>query len=308
MKLRRFAICSMIAGILMIGTMISAGATCIGVGTVDGEGLRLRKDASIEAGVITTASKGDTVVVLEEKDGWYKVDYNTQVGYMSAGYVDVVTSVEQDLGWAKVTTAGDPLKLRDGAGTEYDVVTKMNNGASVQILGVKDGWYKITYNDKVGYASSDYITLTQDEKGSRKDGDVVTQTSALGQRILAEAMKHVGKRYVSGGKGPNSFDCSGFTYYCVKQVTGGSTILPPSASTQWYNGPGKRIYSISEMQPGDLFYINDPAYSTGKGITHAAIYAGNGMKVHAANSRTGVVYCALNERDTRYFVGAIRLG
>lgn len=301
---------SVFAGVLMCATMISASATCVGVGTVAGDGLRLRKEASIEAGVIATANKGATVVVLEEKDGWYKVDFDTQIGYMSAGYVNVETSVEKDLGWAKVTTEGDPLNLRSGAGTGFEVLGKLHNGASVKVLGLFDGWYKVTYNGKEGYVSSDYITLTADEQGSRKDGDVKTpdQGSALGQSIVNEAMKHLGKAYRSGAKGPNAFDCSGFAYYCVKQASGGSIILSGGSSTQWRTAPGQRITSISQLQPGDLFFICDPAYSAGYPTSHVAIYAGNGMLIHAADRRTGVVMNAIKDKDIRYFVGAIRLG
>src|ERR687897_265620 len=36
-----------------------------------------------------------------------------------------------------------------------------------------------------------------------------------GRRIVREARKHVGDRYVAGGTAPGGFDCSGFTYYVV---------------------------------------------------------------------------------------------
>lgn len=302
------------AGILMGATVISASATCVGVGTVAGDGLRLRQDAGLDSAVITTANKGATVVVLEEADGWYKVDFDTQVGYMSAGFVDVETSVEQDLGWGMVTTKGDPLNLRSGAGTGFDVVGRLNNGSPVKVLGLFDGWYKVTYSDKTGYVSSDYVTLTEDEHGTRKDGDILIDEavplagSVLGQNIVNEAMKHLGKAYRSGAKGPNSFDCSGFAYYCVKQASGGSILLAGGSSTQWRTAPGTRIKSISELQPGDLFFICDPAYSHGYPTSHVAIYAGNGMLIHAADRRTGVVMNAIKDKDIRYFVGAIRLG
>ena len=227
------------AGVLMCATVISANAACLGVGTVAGDGLRLRKEAGLDAAVLTTANKGATVMVLEETDGWYKVDFDTQVGYMSKGFVAVEARAEKDLGWAMVTTEGDPLNLRSGAGTGFNVVTKLHNGASVKVLGVFDGWYKVTYNGTEGYVSSDYITLTADDKGTRKDGDILADQavplsgSVLGQGIVSEAMKHLGKAYRSGAKGPNSFDCSGFAYYCVKQASGGSILLygaPPPAS------------------------------------------------------------------------------
>lgn len=305
---------AVLAGVMMSATVLSAGATCVGVGTVAGDGLRLRTEAGLDAEVLTTADKGATVVVLEEKDGWYKVDFDTQIGYMSKGFVDVEARVEKDLGWAMVTTEGDPLNLRSGAGTTFNAIAKIHNGASVKVLGVFDGWYKITYNGAEGYVSSDYITLTADDKGTRKDGDVLVDQavplagSVLGQSIVNEAMKHLGKAYRSGAKGPNSFDCSGFAYYCVKQASGGSILLSGGSSTQWRTAPGQRITSLSQLQPGDLFFICDPAYSRGYPTSHVAIYAGNGMLIHAADRKTGVVINAIKDKDIRYFVGAIRLG
>lgn len=291
--------------------VVSASAACVGVGTVNGDGLRLRSGAGTGYETLGSANKGDTVVVLEEESGWYKVDFGTQVGYMSAGFVSVETTVEADLGLGMVTTKGDPLNVRGGAGTGFDVVTKFSNGTVVNLMGVTEGWFKVTYGDVTGYVSSDYITPVLDETGARKDGNVVVtdpQGSALGQRIVSEAMKHVGKPYRSGAKGPNSFDCSGFAYYCVKQASGGAIQLTGGSTTQWRTAPGQRITSISQLQPGDLFFICDPAYSGGLATSHVAIYAGNGQLVHAADHRTGVVVNPIKDKDYRYFVGAIRLG
>ncbi|MBP3434475.1 MAG: hypothetical protein J6K50_04295 [Clostridia bacterium] len=47
MKGKKIAVGSMIAGILACATMLTASATCVGVGTVDGDGLRLRAGAGI---------------------------------------------------------------------------------------------------------------------------------------------------------------------------------------------------------------------------------------------------------------------
>lgn len=303
---------ALLAGILAVSCAISASAACVGVGTVNGDGLRLRSGAGIGYSVLDSAAKDAVVVVLEEVDGWYKVDYGTQVGYMSAGYVDVATSAEADLGLGMVTTKGDPLNLRSGPSTDQAVAAKLPNGALVSVGGLTDGWYKVIYNETTGYVSSDYITLVQDENGTRKDGQNVAVNdlsgSALGQRIVEEARKHIGKRYVSGGKGPNAFDCSGFAYYVTKQASGGAIVLSGGSSTQWRTAPGQRIYSISELQPGDLFFICDPAYSAGYPTSHVAIYAGNGQLIHAADHRTGVVINPIKDKDYRYFVGAIRLG
>lgn len=307
MKLGKFAMGSVVAGVMLCATVISAGATCVGVGTVDGDGLRLRKDAGIDAGVIATANKGDVVVVLEEaEDGWYKVDFDTQVGYMSASYVKVEESAEIDLGWGKVTTSGDPLNLREGAGTEFSVAGKLPNGAAVQVAGLFDGWYKVTYNDKTGYVSSDYVTLTQDDKGARKDGDVETTAapSSVAANIIANAKAQLGKPYVWGAAGPKGFDCSGFTYYVAK-ISGFN--IPRGASSQWKGNPGTYINNYGSLQPGDFVYICNPAYAKGYPISHALIYLGNNQVIHADSTKR-VIAIKSFEGYKKYFKGAWRLG
>ena len=44
---------------------------------------------------------------------------------------------------------------------------------------------------------------------------------------------------------------------------------------------GTKIYSISELQPGDLVFFNDPSRNKGKACSHAGIYIGNGQMVEA---------------------------
>lgn len=298
-----------LAGVLAGCLAVSAAAAPVGVGTINGEGLRLRSEPSLSGEVLTVSHKGEYAVVLEQIGDWYKVDYATRTGYMSAGYLDVATSLEADLGCGMVATEGGALNLRAGVGTDTDKLTSIPCGGMVSVSGYQDGWYKVTYNGITGYVSSDYITLV-DASGKRADGAVdAPVASGLGQSIVNEALKHVGKPYVYGTHGPNSFDCSGFTYYCVKQATGGAITLSTSSVQQWTSSPGQRIYSIDQLQPGDIFFIDDPAYGgSHKLVTHVAIYLGGGQMVHAANSSVGVVTRPLQDREYRYFVGAIRLG
>jgi peptidoglycan DL-endopeptidase CwlO len=89
------------------------------------------------------------------------------------------------------------------------------------------------------------------------------------------AMAQVGKSYVRGGTGPNSYDCSGLTMTAYAQAGIG---LPRTSQAQF--GVGTPV-SLSQLAPGDLVFY----YS---GISHVGIYIGNGMIVHAANPRSGV--------------------
>lgn len=308
MRIRTLLRITFLAAVVTALCVVSASALHLGAGTVNVSALRLRAEASASAKILATATEGDVVVVLEEEgENWYKVDYNTTVGYMSAQYLDIETQADLPQSWGIVTTGGGKLHIRNGAGTENGIITSVANGKPLSVFGILDGWYRVVYDGKEGYASSDYITLALDEKGKRADGSVTTsKASEIGLQIAAEAKKYLGCRYVYGGSSPKGFDCSGFVKYVLKQF---GYDLPRTSTDQWLNGPGKKITSMSEMQPGDLFFINNPKYGTrGKATSHVAIYIGNGQVVHASTPSTGVIVTSIYENWMGpYFVGARRV-
>ena len=57
--------------------------------------------------------------------------------------------------------ATDALRLRDAPGTWGDVLTVMTWGESIEVIDgpTEDGWYKVSYDGMVGWASGDYISF-----------------------------------------------------------------------------------------------------------------------------------------------------
>ena len=89
--------------------------------------------------------------------------------------------------------------------------------------------------------------------------------------IIKEAYKHIGKPYVWGARGPNTFDCSGFTQYVFLQVTGkdiGAWTVPQESSGT--------IIPVSKAKEGDLYFWG-PRGNT----EHVAIALGDGRFIHA---------------------------
>lgn len=248
---------------------IGASAATLGAGTVTADALRLRSTPTAEGEILATASNGTNVVVLEEaEDGWYKVNYNSVEGYMSGEYLDVATKADTDLGYGKVDTDGSILNMRSGASTSFDSLSSIPSGTVLELEGVYEGWYKVTYAGKTGYVSSDYITITTEPATS--------SSSALGEQVVALAEQYLGTPYVLGGNGPSSFDCSGFTKYIYAQF---GYSLNRTATDQLQNGVS---VSRDELQPGDLVFFK---YNTSKPVSHVGIYIGNGEFIHASTNR-----------------------
>lgn len=121
---------------------------------------------------------------------------------------------------------------------------------------------------------------------------------SLANDIVAFAKTFEGYDYVWGGTTPDGFDCSGFVQYVYGHFGIGIT---RTATSQYYND-GFHV-SQNELLPGDLVF-----FAEGGDIIHVGLYIGDGMFIHAANSRNGVIITPLSQSwyANRYF-GANRI-
>lgn len=116
--------------------------------------------------------------------------------------------------------------------------------------------------------------------------------------VLAAAKAQLGKPYVWGATGPDSFDCSGLTRWAYAAAGVG---LPRTSRQQWGAGPHP---PLSDLQPGDLlFWAANPADPST--IHHVAIYAGGGTMVAAPHTGTVVQVQPVYAGG---YVGATRIG
>ncbi len=290
------------AGLALVMTTGVAFAS-IGSATVTADSLRLRSEANTSSATMTKAPKGATVTVEEDVgNGWYKVTYGNQTGYMSGDWLTVSladgtvvpaaegTEPEQKRGLITASA----LNVRSGAGTSYKKVGSLKAGAVVDIVAdLGNGWYQIDS----GYISAEYVTLV--------DADYQA-SSSLGASAAAMAKSLLGCRYRSGAAGPSSFDCSGLMYYIYKQL--GHPIARGSSS-QYYNSG--YFVSTSAMQPGDLIFFFDRRFDSSGGTlptTHVGMYVGNGQFIHASTTSYRVQYDSIYGYYAPYIVGAKRIG
>lgn len=326
--------------------VISAAAASYGVGHVDADALRLRATPATDGEILATAPGGTKVVLLEDEvDGWYKVDYKTMIGYMSADWIIAYTSYETDLGYGVVDTDGDPLNLRAEPTTESKILDIIPGYTSMKLLGIKDGWYKVSYMGSTGYVSSDYIRLAKNESGDRNDGNSLEATPAPS---YSSGSSNSGSSS-SGNSGSSSSSSSGSGYTATYTDTSSASTLGakvvaiakaqlgkpyvlgakgPNAfdcsgfvyyvysqlgynlcggSSTQYRSYGTPV-SFSDLQPGDLYFIRNPRYSGGYATSHVGIYIGGGQIIHASTDGAVVISSIYSNGYDTYFVGARRIG
>ncbi|MGW7282827.1 NlpC/P60 family protein [Streptomyces sp. NPDC054844] len=113
--------------------------------------------------------------------------------------------------------------------------------------------------------------------GSAGSGGTGTETGSTtpdssygtkAEKALAFARAQIGKPYVWGATGPDSYDCSGLTQAAWKNA---GVTLPRTTYDQVDAGT---TVPVSQAQPGDLVFFYDD-------LSHVGLYIGNGMMIHA---------------------------
>jgi len=106
------------------------------------------------------------------------------------------------------------------------------------------------------------------------------------------AYRELGKPYVWGAAGPDSFDCSGLTQYVWAKA---GVYLDHYTGSQWNEG---RHVSQAELSPGDLVFF-------GSDLHHVGIYIGNGNMIEAPHTGANVRISPYLRSD---YAGAVRPG
>ncbi|KAH0791398.1 NlpC/P60 family protein [Histomonas meleagridis] len=120
-----------------------------------------------------------------------------------------------------------------------------------------------------------------------KDVKVIKESNSVGDTIVSYAKSKIGCDYVSGATGPNTFDCSGFTQWCHKQV---GISIPRTSSAQAQSGTK---VSEANLKPGDVCCFYNP-------VSHVGIYSGSGNCIHAPHSGDKVKSASIKYMSFQY--------
>ncbi len=183
--------------------------------------------------------------------------------------------------------------------------------------------------NKYGYLSSAHVTgyfgeITekavknfQKNNGLSNDGSVGTQTMAKltgsgvkssgssgsgsgssgsgAGSLISIASSKIGCPYVYGAKGPNSFDCSGFVYWCLNQA---GVKQSYTTSSGWRNiGKYTKISNFGSLKAGDIIVVSG----------HVGIVAGGGTVIDASSSNGKVIHRSLSSWWRNNFICGWRI-
>ncbi|MCR4991315.1 MAG: C40 family peptidase [Lachnospiraceae bacterium] len=225
------------------------------VATVNTTTLYVRAEPSSEDGteILGMVPDGEVLSVLEELDGWVKVDIEEGHGYVSLDYVKLSTEfVSAESKEEEEARLAKEERERQAAIEAANKARKNSSSSSS----------KKNSSGQTVYASGG---------------------SELGRAVANYGLQFVGNPYVYGGSSlTNGTDCSGFVMSVYKNF---GVNLPHSSSAD--RSVGYAVDGLSNAQPGDLIcYSGHVALYIGNGqIVHASTKK-TGIKVSNADYRT----------------------
>ena len=194
--------------------------------------------------IITTLSYNTPVAVLSNSSSWYKIAVNGREGYVSGEYITGTTQTDFSLGTAKIVCS-TTVNFRSQPSTSSTVLASMPNGASVNITGVSNGWFKATYNGQNGYVSADYVSFAGSGSGSSSS----TSTTRTGKIVCDTSVNFRSQ--------PNT-SCS-----IIGSLYNGATVTILSSENGWYKATynGKTGYISADYVTVTSGQASDSAVS-----------------------------------------------
>ena len=130
--------------------------------------VNVRTNPDTESDRVGVIYKNCGGTVLERSDEWTKIESGEVVGWVSNDYLYLDESAEEYAAQVCKTYANvdtQALRVRTAPGEETEIIGLLEVGTDLETVkddNPTEGWTKVLYQDKVGYVSSDYVSLSLD--------------------------------------------------------------------------------------------------------------------------------------------------
>ena len=180
--------------------------------------LNLRDFPSLDGKVLEVIPKNSNLSVLAKiRNGWYKVSYGKNTGYVSGDYITLLTDeqkkeiiVEKKFSDNTFAKTDDSLNIRARANKDSDILTTVNSGSVLKVYEkMQNGWYKVEGNTKVGYVDGQYLKVLSEEEYKALSSDtnnmlkpdqniIATYTATSSYGESSRYNMHVAADYING--------------------------------------------------------------------------------------------------------------
>ncbi|MDR0132967.1 SH3 domain-containing protein [Priestia megaterium] len=213
--------------------------------------LNVRSGAGTNYGIIGSVVKDQMLSVVSKSGSWYKINYNGRTGYVSSDYVQASGTTTPPAESTTYTVTASTLNVRSGAGTSYASIGSVTKGQKLSVVSKSGSWYKINYNGRTGYVSSDYVQASGTTTPPAESTTYTVTASTLNVRSGA-----------------------GTSYASIGSVTKGQKLSVVSKSGSWYkiNYNGRTGYVSSD-------YVQASATASPKLVVDSFKTLGNAQQV-----------------------------
>lgn len=263
--------------------------------------MKVYKKASASSKLLGTLAYGEDVTLLSVEDGWAKVQNAAgTAGYCKYGSLSAENPNVYD---KMIYAAREGARVYARPSVETSVVAELalNDRMTLVALVSDSAWGRVRLASGVyGYVLAEECAAkpvedrvdepaddvpADDAPADDNNSDLMGDSSPA-NAIIALGKEQLGKPYVYAASGPDRFDCSGFVYYCFKEVTG--IKLGRTAYAQGYDDTYAKISSAGDLKAGDLVFFNTNSEDSDLS-DHSGIYIGGGKFIHASSAAARVV-------------------
>lgn len=182
--------------------------------------VNVREEPGEEAPVAGKLFKNCGATVLEQGEGWTKIQSGNLTGWVSNDYLifgEEAKTMMEEVGTLKATVLTDALRVRKDASEDAGVYKLVKNGEVLTAVEELDGWVSVQVDSEtIGYVSSEFVSV-----------EFATEYGKTTQEIADEEReKELAKLSKNRGAVPTS----------VSDVTVLAALIQAEAGNQPYEG------------------------------------------------------------------------
>lgn len=124
-------------------------------GIVNATSLNVREGAGTDYNILGKLLNDTKVSIIAKcNNGWLKIEFNNGYGYVSGDYIKNIKNISNEF---VVKVICNTLNVRQGAGTNYRVMTQVHKGEAYTIVESKENWGKLKSGAGWIYLDDDYV-------------------------------------------------------------------------------------------------------------------------------------------------------